>query len=115
MILGTILLDTEDNYISFDGKLPKRPQYDKELLATLVAKNTISKEGYNLLPKSMREVATVTEKEPTLPITIVEIDALTDLLLVSRSYSNVKLGKKFRLNKFEQIAKSGRFEIYKRK
>ncbi len=115
MIFGTILLDTNDNYVGLNGKLPARPQYDKKLLHTLVEKNTISHQGYELLPNSMKAIATLTHGEPTLPITIEEIDGLTDLLLVSRSYQPVVKGKRFRLDRFERIATSGRFEIYTRR
>jgi len=116
MVVSTILLAQNDVYVSYDGKLPARPDFDKDLLKALVKNQIISVEAGKMLPKSIRDVAYgITGRvEPTTGITIPEIAGLTDLLLVVRSYEPLK-GKKFRLNNFEQIVCLKELEIWRRK
>jgi hypothetical protein len=115
MTIGTILL-TEDNcYVDDRKQLPHRAIWDKEWLTTLVSLNTISKKGYDMLPPSMQKVANVTHGEPSLAITIPELDELPDLLFVIRSTRRVSNGKKFKLDKYKRIAASCQIEIWKRK
>lgn len=115
MIFGTILLSNNNRYVDADGKLPERPKGDKQLLKTLVENNLVSQDGYNMLPPSMQKIATITHGEPTLPVTIREINGLSDLLLVVRSYIVIPGGKEFRMDNFELISTSGQYSIYKRK
>ena len=116
MIIGTILLSQNDCFVDDRKNLPQgRPQWDKELLKTYVSLNTISREGYKLLPPSIQAVAKVTRKEPELAITIQELDALPDILYVVRSSRMTHGGKKFRLDNYEPILKELRFEVWKRK
>ena len=115
MVTATILLDPNDNYIDWDGNLPKRPHYDKELLTALISMNSVSSDGYSTLPNSMQELCKLAHCEPSLPITIPEIDGLTDLLIVSRSVDKVQGGKRFRMDNFKHIASGGRIELWVRK
>ena len=115
MTTATIILDHHDMYVGEDNQLPSRPGWDKEFLTELVANNIISVPGYEMLPKSMQIDATLTHGEPTLPITIREIAGLTDMLIVVRSYMALGKGKRFRLDNFERVAKSGQLEIYFRR
>ena len=115
MICGTLLLSNNNRYVTDEGKLPERPKGDKQLLKALVESNTVSQEGYDMLPPSMQRIATITHGEPTLPVTIREINGLSDLLLVVRSYISIPGGKEFRLDNFQLISSSGQYSIYKRK
>ena len=115
MISGILLLTEDNMYVDDRGNLPHRPMYDKDLLRTLVDLNTITHRGFNLLPKSIQKVATISNVNPTLALTIQEVDALADFLIIVRSARRVRGGKKFRLDKFEQIAAPGQIEIWKRK
>ena len=115
MITATILLDSNDCYVDWNGKLPQRPHYDKELLTAFVSMGLISQAGKDMLPSSMKDISTLTLSEPTLPITIPEIDGLTDLLIVSRSVKKVQGGKVFRMDNFKHIASGGRIELWVRK
>ena len=114
MITACILLDQNDNYVYPDGKLPMRPKWDKRLLGTFIEKGSVSFKGYNLLPPSLKNLAKITPGEPVTPITIPEIAGLADILVVSRS-KEMRQGKRFRLDAFEQILSEGKLEIWRRK
>ena len=115
MIIGTLILDLQDRYVSDDGRLPTRPNFDKVWLSAMVENSLISKEGFDTLPLGMQKLATITHGRPTLCITIPEIGTLANILIVTRSYEAMPDGKVFRLEAFEEIAKSGQFVMYKRK
>ncbi len=114
MLIGTVLLSQDGMYIDDRKQLPYRPNWDKQWLKILVSLNTITKSGYDTLPPSIQAVAKVTHSEPTLAITIPELDALPDILYVVRSSRMAHKGKKFRLDNYEAILKEQRFEIYQR-
>jgi hypothetical protein len=116
-IYGTILLDENDCYLC-DGKLPHRPLYDKSLLTAMVSGEIISKQAAELLPKSITDTALdiTNQVEPSVPITVKEIDGLTDILIVIRSTKECKGEcKKFRLDRFKRILSTGQLEIWRRK
>ena len=115
MTISTILLDINNRYVDDEGNLPNRTSWDKKWLAALVEKSTVSKEGFNMLPLGMQKTTSITHGEPELPITIPEINGLTDILIVIRSYIPLTKGKKFRLDNFELIGKSGQIELWKKK
>ena len=115
MITSTIILDPHNKYVGENGQLPSRPGWDKAFLTNLVSKNSISETGYESLPVSMQAIAMLTHGEPDLPITIPEIDGLTDMLIVVRSYMALGKAKTFRLDRFEKIASSGQLEIWFRR
>ena len=111
MTVGTILLDMHNCYVGNEG-LPTRPYFDKKLLTAFCNGNTVSEEGFNMLPPSMQPLVKVTGGRPGLPITIPEIDRLADVLIVIRSYSRLTNGKVFRLDNFTLIGKSGQIEFW---
>ena len=114
MTVATMLLDLDDKYVDADGNLPNmRPQWDKEFLRSLVSVNVVSYKGYCLLPPSMS--GAMIDEEYTLPLTVPEIDETADMLIVVRAYSLTQGGKKFRLDDFKQVVKSGQLEIWFRK
>jgi len=116
MIVSTILLSADDYYVDKDGNLPYRPEFDKKLLRSLTKGQIISYDAAKLLPPSIRSRAVVTDEiEPTIGITIPEIDGLTDLLLVVRGLDPLGNGKKFRFDRFENIVKLKGLEIWMRK
>ena len=116
MIVGTILLDENDCYTYDNDELPIRPDFDKELLTFLAKDQTVSREGYRILPLGIKRIiSSITYREPTFPITVPEIDGLSDLLIVSRGYKNGENGKRFRFDNFKCILKEQRIEIWKRK
>ena len=104
MIVSTILLTREDVYVGSKGELPHgRPDFDKELLTTLCKGQVVSLSAYEMLPPSIRRIVDVTDQiEPTIGITIPEINGLTDLLIVVRASGHTK-GAKFRFDNFEPI------------
>ena len=117
MEIGSILVDTNDVYVYDDNILPLRTSWDKRLLKTLVSLGDISEKGYAILPRSIKDVSEVTKGLPNVCVTIKEIDALADLLFVTRvpprrGYREVR---KFRFDKFEPIVKTDTLEIWKRK
>lgn len=108
MRVGTILLDQVNNYIDNCGDLPIRPDFDKELLTTLVRGRSVSLAGFNMLPPSIRRE--INPRANTIAITIKEL-AECDLLIVSRSPILCEEGKKFRLDKFKKFG-DGNPEIW---
>ena len=116
MIVSTILLTRDDHYVDSHGILPLRPSHDKTLLRELVRGQIISPEAIEMLPASICNVGVWDNtQEPTIGITILEIDALTDLLIVSRSNGIILDGKKFRFDNFTLLVKCTNIEIWKRK
>ena len=117
MIVSTILLTKDNFYINDKGELPKRGSHDKNLLTELVRGQTISIKAAEMLPPSIKGLAQVISDkvEPTIGITIEEISALSDILIVSHSNELIIRGKQFRLDGFELLVKSKYIDIYKRK
>jgi len=116
MIVGTILLTADRQYVIDEGRLPLRGSWDKELLTTLATDQQVSYEGYEMLPPSIREVTSRTEGEPTFPVTIPEIDALSDILIVSHSYEVSTIGKVFDLDRsFKLLTVGKKTSIWVRK
>ena len=115
MIVSTILLSANNCYVDKDGNLPTRPEFDKELLATLLKGQAVSVEGYNMLPPSLKNLCFKNVTQEPYPITIPEIDALSDLLIVSRSNDYIVGGKEFRFDNFTLLVKQPLVAIYKRK
>ena len=108
MIVGTILLTADRQYVIDEGRLPARGNWDKELLTTLAKGNAVSKEGYEMLPPSIRDLVHITGGQPTFPVTISEIDALSDILIVSHSYEISTIGKVFNLDRSFKLLTSGK-------
>jgi len=115
MRVALILLTPNNVYVSNDGKLPKRPEFDKSLLASVIDGELVSPLGYSMLPPSMQKV---TKPGPsrgggTFPITIPEIDT-AKMLIVSRSNNEME-GKVFRMDNFKILVKQDQLEIWIRK
>ena len=117
-MIATILLTKDDQYL-IEGRLPTRPDYDKDLLTGLARGMIVSKKGFDMVPNSIkREVHCPVgiSKEPNFPITIPEISGLADILLVVRS---LEIGgsdsKVFRFDNFELLLKQREIELWKRK
>lgn len=112
MLVGTILLTKDNVYVREDGKLPMRPEYDKQLLLDLCTGNRVSDKAYLMLPPSIRAVVEIDNKVPSVPITIKEL-AEADLLIVSRSLELCR-GKEFRLDKFKLVLRDRKIELWRR-
>jgi len=118
MIVGTILLTADRQYVIDGGRLPTRGSWDKELLKTLAKGHYVSDKGYEMLPPSIQAVVKQADKwqEPEFPVTIREIDSLSDLLIVSHSNEVSPIGKVFELNRsFELLTYGKKTSIWRRK
>ena len=116
MIVSTIILTKDNFYVNSEGKLPARPDFDKELLSNIVTGQRVSDKAYEMLPRSMKKVVKFSMgMEPTVGITIKEIDGLTDLLIVVHSNEIITRGKQFRMDNFKLLVKDRKVSIYKRK
>jgi hypothetical protein len=114
-MISTILLSQNDCYVSEDGKLPKRPIFDKELLNAFVKNQKVSKKGLNSLPPSMQKNLTIVENENiTIGITIPEI-ASSNVIIIIRSDEILENGKIFRLDNFNLLVKTNKIEIWIKK
>jgi len=112
MFCGTILLTEDNYYVDEFGNLPDRPAHDKTLLKEMLRGQTVSEEGYDMLPPSMRRQVR-TSGEPTYPVTIKEL-AECQLLIISRSPGTITNGRKFRLDAFTPVFKDTKIEIWSR-
>jgi len=111
MRVATILLSKNNEYLTYEGKLPERPSHDKELLASLVSTQlTVSEKGYSTLPPSIQKLCIVSE-DYKMPITIPEI-ANSELLIISRSKTDTAGGKVFRLDNFILLLKDRKVELW---
>ena len=112
MIVSTILLSQDDEYVDKDGNLPARPVFDKFMLRELCRGKAISGAAEAMLPPSIRNVTGGIE---FMPITIKEIDKYAELLIVVRSKSQSLGGKVFRFTNFKMLARSEGIELWIRK
>lgn len=108
--IGTILLTKNDQYLTDSGHLPQRPSGDKAFLRTVCLNGKVSRQGYELLPPSVRKVVTVDE-DYTVPVTIREL-AESDILLVNRSPKCFEAGCKFRLGNFRRLGIANNIEVW---
>ena len=115
MKVGIILLSPDGFYLDADGFLPKRPDFDKELLVELCrgqdyicSENTMS-----TLPKSITENATRCAKEDydiNLGIKTLHIMP-PHLLIIVRSDKRLNDGKYFDLSDYRPLFKSKNLEL----
>ena len=114
-MIASIILTRDNVYVSEDGKLPSRRgvDFDKELLTGLARGNTVSKKGYMMLPNSIKKEVHCDGRELTYPVTVPEIDAFADILLVVWSRELIR-GKSFRFDNFELLKDQRDISIYKR-
>lgn len=111
MLIGTLLLDAENRYIDeFEGNLPTRPSWDKELLTRICNAGTISVLGALNLPASIVENSTMVMTNYTVATAIREI-AVADIIIVTRSEFLCSGNKKFRFDNYKQFG-SGNPEIW---
>ena len=113
-MISTILLTQENVYVKEDGTLPSRPSHDKSILSNMLKGHTVTKKGFAMLPNSMKKDVFCDERSPSFPVTVPEIEALSDIILVVRSIELCR-GKVFRLDSFELLLKNRDIELWIRK
>jgi len=113
-MIATLLLTKDNVYVGETGKLPMRPEFDKDLLTGLAKGLAVSKAGYDMLPNSIKREVFCDQREPTFPVTVKEIDALADIILVVRS-NELCRGKEFRFDNFELMLRQRDIELWRRK
>ncbi len=114
-MIGSLILTRDNVYVSEEGKTPSRKgvEFDKELLTGLVRGCCVSKKGYMMLPNSIKSEVHCDGRELTYPITVPEIEAFADILIVVWSNELVR-GKSFRFTNFELLKDQRDISIYKR-
>lgn len=112
MLVGTLLLDQNDNYL-IEGRLPRRPFFDKAFLKALTTQQQLTEKGKELMPLSIRNVAS-RMGEPGLLVGIKEISDRAHLLIVTRS-AEAGIGSKFRFDNFTLQVKTDKIELWVRK
>ncbi len=115
MKVGTILLTPSNKYVDSYGGLPERPAHDKELLKGMVHGQSVTPNGYIMLPPSIKSVASefMVHPDDAFPVTIRELNG-AELLIISRSPSDFDGGKEFRLDNFRCLVKDVKVEIWVR-
>jgi len=109
-MIGTILLDSNNRYVSLEGDLPPRPWFDKEFITKFYKDSRVTPESMLKLPKSIYAVVKGVTTVPSHAISIPELDKC-DVLLIVRAKSNLYDGFIFRLDNFKQISK-GDIEVW---
>ena len=115
MKVGIILLSPDGFYLDADGFLPKRPDFDKELLVALCKGQDYicSENTFKTLPKSITENGTRCAKEDydvNLGIKTLHIMP-PHLLIVVRSAQRLNDGKYFNLSDYKPVFKSDSLEL----
>ena len=115
-IVATILLSSDDKYADKNGNMTiRRASFDKNFLSAMISGELLSPAGYRMLPPSMQKLCHVNDIVEPYPVTVPELDALTDILIVVRSSDVIPDGKTFRMDKFELLVKQASLEIWKRR
>lgn len=104
--VGIVLLSNDWYYISEEGKLPKRPSFDKELI-TEIARNKIilcSPNTHSTLPPSIKKSCLAITNNPEskwdVNFGIKTFSEQCDVFIVIKSKEDLKTGKLFN---FERI------------
>jgi len=112
MKVGILLLDKNDNYL-INGKLPKRPGYDKALLTALATQQARTVKAAELLPPSILNVGNQFG-DTGLLIGIREISQTAHLLIVVRGEDSNEVGNKFRFEGFNKMVSTKELELWVR-
>ena len=116
-MIATLNLTKDNVYVMENGKLPLRQDFDKELLTGLARGMIVSKKGFNMLPNSIKKEVHCPlgiARDPNFPVTIKEIDALADIIIVVRSVE-IGRGKEFRFTNFNLMLRQRDIELWVRK
>jgi len=108
-MISTILLSLDNCYVDTNGDLPTRPSFDKELLNGICKNQSVSPDGFKMLPPSIQKNVNVSNAY-TLGITIPEIND-SDIILVIRN-DELLNGKKFRFDNFKLLVKESQLELW---
>lgn len=116
MVVGILLLDQNDNYVTETGALPPRPAFDKRLLTNLVRRQRplVSENTLKDLPPSIVNIMDLSRGRPDVALSPAEIDKEAHLLIISRSRIAGQ-GKKFRMDKFQRFVIQGSLELWIRR
>ncbi len=109
MKVGIILLSKDSYYISNDGKLPKRPVFDKELITYLATNEVVlcSENTYGTIPPSIRKVVkdltTDKDSEWTVNFGISTFKEKCDIFYIIHSNENLDNGKYFNTDRLKKM------------
>ncbi len=116
MKVGIILLSQDNYYLDNYGELPKRPEFDKELLVALCKLQTFTcgQNTFKSLPDSILRNAFYTEGgEYDVNLGIITlVENPPHLLLVSRSDQYIHDGKHFSLKDYTRYFDSPDLELW---
>jgi dihydrofolate reductase len=119
MTIGIFLLTENNYYIDSDGKLPKRPTYDKQLLTELIRGETVccGSNTWDSLPQSMKQLVRRRKcTEASINLGIATLYAHPPkLLIIVRSTEEFDDGKKLHLTNYKRLLREGNLELYIRR
>ena len=117
MKVGILILSLDNCYLSADGKLPKRPKFDKALLTALCRdhKVIVGPHTRKSIPDSLLKDSEIIDwygdYDLNLGIVTMKINP-PHLLIVVRSIVNLPEGKKFDLSGYSSYFKSLHLELW---
>jgi len=119
MTVGIMLLSQDNMYVDNHGRLPKRPDFDKELLVALVKgqKFTCSENTFKDLPDSIMKNAYYTEgRDYDINLGVKSFkNNGPHLLIVTRSEQYIHNGKHFSLKEYNRYFEGQGLEIWIKK
>lgn len=119
---GMVLLDENNRYVSEEGKLPLRPDFDKEFLIKLVkGRSIICGDGtWRDMPKSIKDNCVRFSSRSSSYMHDVNLGIITfykfppDLMFVVKARANLADGKKLKqsfLDKYEVVYENDDLKI----
>ena len=115
MKVGIMLLSQDNMYVDKNGKLPKRPKFDKELLTALVKGQmfTCSENTFEDLPDSILKNAFYTRgRDYDINLGVATFRNAPHLLIVTRSEEYLQGGKHFSLKGYKRYFEGNGLELW---
>lgn len=118
MTIGLILVSKNGKYLSNDGSLPVRPDWDKSFITDMIRNKIVlcSENTLKTIPPSMKKAAsrwTTNMEEPyDINFGINTFKQTPDLLIMTVSKEEIKEGPDFRTDSFKEILDLGEIKFF---
>lgn len=111
MKIGTIIISNDNYYVSDNGKLPKRPSWDKKYITNLASNKVVlcSESTYKTIPPSIKKVAkkftTNVNDSWEINFGIKTFNEEMDCFIIIKSSENLNSGKYFDKSRIKKYMK----------